>query len=126
MIICPSFPDHWKTRILRSMVGDAGILCLLRLWGHCQHRKSQKFDGSPQIVAAIALWDQEPEKLEKALIESRFATRDGNTFTLHEWEQHNHRLFNGMKGGRPAKNEPKKSGEKTPRKERNPAKLFKL
>jgi hypothetical protein len=126
MIICPSFPDHWKTRVLRSLAGDAGVLCLLRLWGHCQNRKSQKFDGSAAIVSAIALWDGEPEKLENALIESKYAIREGDTFILHEWEQHNRKLVtsyeNGKKGGKP----PKTDSEKTVKRDKNPAKNFKL
>ncbi len=120
MIICPSFPDHWKTRVLRSLAGDAGVLCLLRLWGHCQNRKSQKFDGSPAIVSAIAIWDGDPVTLENALIESRFATRDGNTFTMHEWEHHNAKLMTaserGKLGGRPRKQEQEKKPEKPQKK----------
>jgi hypothetical protein len=123
MIICPSFPDHWKTRVLRSKIGDVGVLCLLRLWGHCQNRKSQKFEASPQIVASIAMWDGDPELLESALIECRFAKREGEAFVLHEWEQHNFRLMNGLKGGRPQQ-KPKDEADK--KSSKNPTKNFRL
>lgn len=123
MIICPSFPDHWKTRYLIKQVGAEGVLALLRLWGHCQYRKSQSFEGNAAVVAAIALWDGDPQTLENALLEAKLANRDGNLFTLHDWEKYNARLMTaserGKKGGRPKTNTTENDEKPNPRKPNN-------
>lgn len=111
MILAPDFPDHYKTKILLRLAGHAGVFSLLKLWSQCQFRRSERLDKSPEIVAAIADWDGDPMVLERALIESGFARRDGDALIMHQWQDQNKRLFanqtNGAKGGRPKTTEPK-------------------
>ena len=116
MILSPDFCDHYKTRILIRLGGKEAIFSLLKLWAQCQFRRCERIDKPPAIIAAIADWDGEPDKLEEALTESGFAHRDGGALVLHQWEEHNAKLSaawsNGKKGGRPASQEKKKGGMK--------------
>lgn len=105
MILSPDFCDHYKTRLLIRLAGHAGVFSLLKLWAQCQFRKSERIDKPPHVVAAIADWDGDPDVLESALKEAGFGHREGDTFIMHQWEQHNVKLTtnwaNGKKGGRP-------------------------
>lgn len=105
MILSPDFPDHYKTRMLIRLAGHAGVFSLIKLWAQCQFRRCERIDKPPQVVAAIADWDGDPEVLETALQEAGFGHREGDTFVMHQWEQHNSKLTsnwaNGKKGGRP-------------------------
>lgn len=111
MILSPDFPDHYKTKILIKLAGHSGVFSLLKLWAQCQFRRSERIDKPTEIIAAIADWQGEPEQLEKALIESGYARRDGEAFILHQWQDQNKKLFsnyaNGKKGGRPKSDTPK-------------------
>jgi hypothetical protein len=105
MILSPDFPDHYKTRILIRLAGHSGVYSLLKLWSQCQFRKCEKITKPPAVIAAIADWEGDPEALENALTESGYGHREGDSFVLHQWEEHNARLTgawtNGKKGGRP-------------------------
>jgi hypothetical protein len=118
MILSPDFPDHYKTKILLRMAGHAGVFSLIKLWSQCQFRRSERLDKSPEIVAAIADWDGDPMVLERALIESGFARRDGDALIMHQWQDQNKRLFanqtNGAKGGRPKSSESKSLKKPSP------------
>jgi hypothetical protein len=118
MILSPDFPDHYKTKILLRLAGHAGVFSLIKLWSQCQFRRSERLDKSPEIVAAIADWDGDPMVLERALIESGFARRDGDALIMHQWQDQNKRLFanqtNGSKGGRPKNSDPKSLKKPSP------------
>lgn len=116
MIVDPDFPDHWKTRMLVALLGDdeAAPVYVLRLWGHCQNRKSELFDMPTVAIKAICRFSGDAETLESALQESGFISRDGKTVTVCGWSDYNASLVanweNGKKGGRP----PKSGTEKRP------------
>jgi hypothetical protein len=114
MILSPDFCDHYKTKILIRLAGHSGVFSLLKLWGQCQFRRSERLEKPPEIIAAIADWNGDPKEFEKALIESGYARRDGKTLIMHDWESQNKKIIsnysNGQKGGRPKANE--KEGKK--------------
>jgi hypothetical protein len=108
MIVQTDLPDHWKTQILKSIVGDGACEYLLRLWGHCQHRKSEYFSNLPiEAVKAICRYQGPAEQLDRALTESRFIERKANTVRVLHFMDYNKKLFsspkNGKSGGRPKK-----------------------
>lgn len=110
MIIEPDFVDHWKTRLLVGLLGDDELapIYLIRLWAHCQQRKSSTFESLPTAaIKAICRFQGDAAKLEEALIGSGFAARDGTALCVLGWDEYNASLIanwtNGAKGGRPKK-----------------------
>lgn len=111
MIVDPDFPDHWRTRMLVGMLGDDELapIYLLRLWGHCQNRKSYRFTLPTIALRAICHYPGDAHALESALIESGFLRRDGSDVEVVGWQEYNAKLVanweNGGKGGRPPKDD---------------------
>lgn len=142
MIIDPDFFDHWKTRYLVELLGgdEAAISYIGRLWGHCQVRRTDRFDNLPTMaLKAICKYDGDPAKLESSMIAAGWIERDGATLIVSKFREYNAKLFrnweNGKKGGRPSgddseepNEEPKGNPAKTqgkpkgnpPRKSENP------
>lgn len=113
MIIEPDFVDHWKTRLLVGLLGDDELapIYLIRLWAHCQQRKSSSFVSLPTAgIKAICRYQGAAPTLEEALIGSGFAARDGAALQVLGWDEYNASLIanwaNGSKGGRPKNNPP--------------------
>lgn len=110
MIVDPDFPDHWKTRLLVDQLdGDESApVYLLRLWAHCQNRRSASFDNLPAAaLKALCRFPGHANKLESSMVVSGFVRRDGHTLIVIGWEEYNASLIanwrNGSKGGRPKK-----------------------
>jgi hypothetical protein len=107
MIIDPGLPDHWKLRALKKASGrEDAIEWLIRLWGNCQLRRSNRFDNAgPEIIAAICCYDGDPAQFLEWLLTFRIIERDANTLMVHGWNDYNAALIanwkNGAKGGRP-------------------------
>ncbi len=107
MIVEPGFLDHWKTRCLIQRLNDpAAPLIILRLWGHCQSRKTWVFENLPDFaLCTICGFSGKPETLLPLLIELRFIDTTKKGFIVHDWELANRMLVsawtNGVKGGRP-------------------------
>lgn len=107
MIVDPDFLDHWRTQMLVDMLDDpCAPQYIIRLWGHCQNRRSWVFDGMPvQAAKAICRYPGDPKEFESAMIECGFLARDGDTLTVVGWDEHNASLIanwsNGSRGGRP-------------------------
>jgi len=119
MIIAPDFLDHWKTRMLCDVLGDpTAPLAILRLWAHCQNRKTDCIDGySPEKLKAICRWPGDAERLHQAMTSAEWIHVAEGTMTVHGFREYNATLFaawtNGPKGGRPRKptGNPAVSGE---------------
>lgn len=108
MIVSPDFCDHWKTRLLVDLLKDeAAPVYLLRLWSHCQNRKSDKFTMSATAVRAVCRSPHDAAQFEAALIESGFLRRDGGDVEALGWAEYNSGIIssweNGKRGGRPRK-----------------------
>ncbi len=109
MIVEPGFLDHWKTQALIRATNDpASPLMVLRLWEHCQFRKTDRFLNLPEsALTSICRWTKNPAELLPILIECGWITRDGDYIIIHDWSETNRILVsawkNGTKGGRPRK-----------------------
>lgn len=95
--------------LVDSLDGDeAAPVYLLRLWAHCQNRRTAAFDNLPTAaLKALCRFPGHPNKLESGLAVSGFVRREGQTLIVVGWEEYNASLIanwiNGKKGGRPAK-----------------------
>jgi len=131
MIVQPDFLDHWKTRLLIETLNDpCAPLYLIRLWAHCQNRKTHRFAlGSFGKIKAICHAPQNCEIFSNALHECGFIRIEGDEFIAHDWENVNASLIaawdNGKRGGRPkGKNprvthgEPKSNPDETDREDK--------
>lgn len=110
MIVDPDFLNHWRTRMLVDALGgdEMAPLYVIRIWGHCQQRRADRFDGMPAVgLKALCKAPGDAKALETALIDAGFVARDGDAITIPKWAEKNASLLaawdNGNKGGRPKK-----------------------
>lgn len=118
MIVDPDFLDHWRTGMVADALGDPmAPLYILRLWGHCQERKSDTFIMPTRGLKAQCKFGGDAEAFESALIEAGFIARDGDTITVIGWAEKNASLLaaweNGSRGGRPKRNPAETHGKPT-------------
>lgn len=108
MIIETDFLDHWKTRlIVRLLETESAPLHIIRLWSHCQTRKTNRFpDWNPEILSAVCKWGGDANVFWSAILQTFGRIEDG-CFVAHQWDEVNSSLIaswsNGGKGGRPKK-----------------------
>lgn len=120
MIVEPDFLNHWKTQMLCDLLGNdaLGPIYLLRLWGHCQNRKSWEFELSANAIRAICQFQGDAQKLEDSMIESGWLERNGDSIIVTGWADCNASLIaawkNGNKGGRPRKQKPTENPSDNP------------
>jgi len=121
MIVEPDFLDHWKTRMLARLLKDERApIYVIRLWAHCQQRKTDRFtDWNPDVLASVCRWETDGLTLWEAMGKT-FLEIDGGNVVVHGWAQTNAALIsaweNGKRGGRPkAVNiDPQKPSENPP------------
>jgi len=109
LIVDPDFLDHWRTGMVADAIGDPmAPMYILRLWAHCQERKSDTFVMPPAGLKAQCKCPSDAATFERALIDAGFLQRDGDTIIVLGWSEKNASLIaaweNGSKGGRPKKN----------------------
>jgi hypothetical protein len=108
MIIEPDFLDHWKTRLLMRLLDtDAAPNYVIRLWSHCQTRKTNIFpEWSPAILSSVCRWPGDADVFWSAMLQTFCRVEDGYLIA-HQWDEVNASLIaawsNGGKGGRPKK-----------------------
>ena len=106
MIVEPDFLDHWKTRLLTRLLNDEKApLYVLRLWAHCQQRKTDRFTGwNPDVLASVCRWESDGATLWEAMGKT-FIEIKGGEVVVHGWAETNAALLsawsNGKLGGRP-------------------------
>jgi len=106
MIVEPDFLDHWKTRMLARLLKDERApIYVLRLWAHCQQRKTDRFTGwNPDVLASVCRWDSDGSTLWEAMGKT-FIRLEGEEVVVHGWADTNAALIsawtNGRMGGRP-------------------------
>lgn len=108
MIVDPDFMDHWRTGMVADAIQDPmAPVYILRLWAHCQERRSDTFVMPTRGLKAQCKAPGDAETFERALIDAGFIERNGDTITVTGWAEKNAALFaaweNGSKGGRPKK-----------------------
>lgn len=79
MIVDPDFLDHWRTRMLVDELGGDEFAphYLLRLWGHCQTRRSTTFEIPAAGLKGLCKASCGADQLEAALIKCGYIERDG-------------------------------------------------
>jgi hypothetical protein len=108
MIVETDFLDHWKTRLIVRLLGtESAPLHIIRLWSHCQTRKTNRFpDWNPEILSAVCKWGGDANAFWSAILQTFGRIEDG-CFVAHQWDEVNSSLIaswsNGGKGGRPKK-----------------------
>lgn len=106
MIVEPDFLDHWKTRMLvRLLKDERAPIYVLRLWAHCQQRKTDRFTGwNPDVLASVCRWESDGLTLWEAMGKT-FLEINGDEVVVHGWAETNAALIsawsNGKLGGRP-------------------------
>jgi hypothetical protein len=118
VIVDPDFLDHWRTGMVADAIGDPmAAIYILRLWAHCQERKSDTFVIPPAGLKAQCKCPAPADVFERALVDAGFLSRDGDTITVLGWAEKNASLIaaweNGAKGGRPKKNPDETHGKPT-------------
>lgn len=116
MIVDPDFLSHWRTLMLiDELDGDEmAPLYVIRLWGHCQTRRSDTFDMPSAGLKALCRYRGDSEKFEAAMVSAGFIERNGGEIHVPKWLEHNSSLVknwrNGGKGGRPKGEEKEPNG----------------
>jgi len=106
MIVEPDFLDHWKTRLLvRLLNTETAPIHVLRLWAHCQSRKTDRFTGwLPEVLSSVCRWDGDAQLFWNSMLQT-YCEIDQNELVVHGWADVNASLIsawnNGKKGGRP-------------------------
>jgi hypothetical protein len=119
VIVAPDFMDHWRTRMLVSLLGQDELapIYVLRLWAHCQNRKGCVFDLPSAGLQGICRYVGDPQQFEAAMEQSGFVQRTKVKIEVVGWAEYNAGLIaawnNGKKGGRPrtVSDQAKKIGE---------------
>lgn len=109
MILDPDFLDHWKTRLFIDLMEDEmASNYILRLWFHCQLRRTTVFEGmTGQVLKAVCRYKGDGDKLRETMLRVGFIEVDGETVFVPKWAEANDKMAanweNGRKGGRPKK-----------------------
>jgi hypothetical protein len=108
VIVDPDFMDHWRTRmVVDALKDELAPVYILRLWAHCQARKSDKHAMPPAGLKAQCRAPQDAAAFEQAMTDAGFVLREGDSITVLGWAEQNAALLaaweNGARGGRPQK-----------------------
>jgi hypothetical protein len=109
VIVDPDFLTHWRTLMLIDELGgdEMAPLYVIRLWGHCQTRRSDTFEMPAAGLKALCRYKGSAEEFEAAMVSAGFLHRDGRLISVPKWLEHNAALVknwtNGATGGRPKK-----------------------
>jgi hypothetical protein len=112
VIVDPDFLDHWRTRMVVDALGgdELAPMYILRLWAHCQARKSDRHAMPPAGLKAQCRAPHDAAMFEQALTDAGFVQREDGCLHVLGWAEQNASLLaaweNGAKGGRPRKPNP--------------------
>jgi len=92
---------------MRLLDTDAAPNYVIRLWSHCQTRKTNTFpEWSPVILSSVCQWPGDADVFWSAMLQTFCRVEDGYLIA-HQWDEVNASLIaawsNGGKGGRPKK-----------------------
>lgn len=94
MILETDFLDHWKTRLLIDTLQDElASNYVLRLWFHCQNRKTIHFPGmTPQMLKAICRFPGDGKTLLGALLQCGFVEVEQDTISVPKYAEINSKM----------------------------------
>jgi len=92
---------------MRLLDAESAPNYVIRLWSHCQTRKTNKFpEWNPAILASVCRWSGDADQFWSAMMQTFCRCEDGHV-VAHQWDEVNASLIaawsNGGKGGRPKK-----------------------
>ena len=92
---------------MRLLDTEAAPNYVIRLWSHCQTRKTNIFpEWSPVILSSVCRWPGDADVFWSAMLQTFCRVEDGYLIA-HQWDEVNASLIaawsNGGKGGRPKK-----------------------
>ena len=92
---------------MRLLDTEAAPNYVIRLWSHCQTRKTNIFpEWSPVILSSVCRWPGDADVFWSAMLQTFCIVEDGYLIA-HQWDEVNASLIaawsNGGKGGRPKK-----------------------
>ena len=92
---------------MRLLDTEAAPNYVIRLWSHCQTRKTNIFpEWSPVILSSVCRWPGDADVFWSAMLQTFCRVEDGH-LVAHQWDEVNAGLIaswsNGGKGGRPKK-----------------------
>ena len=92
---------------MRLLDTEAAPNYVIRLWSHCQTRKTNMFpEWSPVILSSVCRWPGDADVFWSAMLQTFCRVEDGYLIA-HQWDEVNASLIaawsNGGKGGRPKK-----------------------
>ena len=102
MIVDPDFFEHWKTKALVELTKrPEAPLWIMRLWAHCQTRKSWKFKLPPIALKAICGVAPEitPDQWFAWCHGCGFIDGTPEKWTVHDWKKHNSGLLSRWGNG---------------------------
>jgi hypothetical protein len=104
------FVDHRKTKRLRRVCGDAGFVCLIRLFEYIRaYKPSGLLSGmSGQDIEDEADWAGTPGLFVKTLLDVAFLEGTDEGYVFHDWEDHNPYAAKSEDRSEQAKNAAKK------------------
>jgi len=87
--------DHPKLVKLKRLTGDAGIICLFRLWGFTAryHPKGDLDAMTDEDIEIAAKWDGHPGDFFRALITLKLLDETLGLYAIHDWSEHNAYAF---------------------------------
>lgn len=85
-----SFPEHYKTKKLMAIAGNAAPFSLICLWVYAARNKPDGFlDNMDSFDVEIASnWTGQPNQFFDALVKCKFLTVADEGYYLHDWETH--------------------------------------
>lgn len=85
-----SFPEHYKTKKLMAIAGNAAPFSLICLWVYAARNKPDGFlDNMDSFDIEIASnWTGQPNQFFDALVKCKFLTVADEGYYLHDWEIH--------------------------------------
>lgn len=98
--------DHPKLVKLKRLTGDAGIICLFRLWGFTAryHPRGDLNEMTQEDIEIAVKWEGEPGQWIQAALRLRLLDECLGQYSVHDWEEHNGYAFHAPERKQRAKN----------------------
>lgn len=86
-----SYPSHPKLQKLERRLGAGAVLCHLALlaWTAENRPKGALLNMTPEDVEIAARWSGKEGLFVDTLLELRLLDREGETLSVHDWQEHN-------------------------------------